>query len=454
MKVKAILNSGYFANARHAANYIAYIDRQSPIFDQNGTEKRVLSAQADVEAPGNSTVWYHVYSLNASDCERLGVDRNYMKNLIALKADELAKAYNISPNNLRMVCSWHNKDFHPHLHFLVWSTDSREAFIPHREKETDKNAALNAATLAVKSSFTNEIFRGDLAYLKEEKSAQRDKLNEQLRRLVSSEYLVDREITDALKALRRELRATKGKHTYKFLPPPLKVQVDNVLERVTQRDPVLRSMYEEYLDSQKELVLTYASNEETLDKKFAEIENSFFHPYCGFEDQRAGRAEVTRHNIIIQAAERYAGPTVRKKPASHSARQKSTSAQPANRNGTVSAHAAANPAPPHSGPAVQEKPASHGAQEKSTPEQDLAMNTQPADSDEKVDGSDYREKSPGYAAQNMLYRLAKTLRFDQQQAQIRNRAHQAANGLTGEKQNVRRLKTGLADERNLSSLER
>ena len=412
MKVKAILNSGYFANTRHATNYIAYIDRQSPIFDQNGTEKRVLSAQADVEAPGNSTVWYHVYSLNASDCERLGVDRNYMKNLIALKADEMAKAYNISPNNLRMVCSWHNKDFHPHLHFLVWSTDSREAFIPHREKETDKNAALNAATRTVKSCFTNEIFRGDLAYLKEEKSAQRDKLNEQLRRLVSSEYLVDREITDALKDLGKTLRATKGKHTYKFLPPPLKAQVDNVLERVTQRDPVLRSIYEDYLDSQKELVLTYASNEETLDKKFAEIENSFFHPYCGFEDRRAGRAEVTRHNIIIQAAERYAGP------------------------------------------AVQEKTASHDAQEKSTPEQDLAMNTQSVDSDEKVDGSDYREKSPGYAAQNMLYRLAKTLSFDQQQAQIRNRAHQAANGLTGEKQNVRRLKTGLADERNLSAMDR
>lgn len=109
MKVKAILNSGYFANARHASNYIAYIDRQSPIFDQNGTEKKVLSAQADVEAPGNSTIWYHVYSLNASDCERLEVNRNYMKNLIALKADEMAKAYNISPSNLRMVCSWHNK---------------------------------------------------------------------------------------------------------------------------------------------------------------------------------------------------------------------------------------------------------------------------------------------------------------------------------------------------------
>ena len=326
--------------------------------------------------------------------------------------------------------------------------------MPHRGKEADKNAALNAATRAVKSSFTNEIFRGDLEHLKEEKSVQRDKLNEQLRTLVSSEYLVDREIIDALKVLGKELRATKGKHTYKFLPPPLKAKVDNVLEQITRRDPILKSMYEEYLDSQKELMLTYASYEDTLDKKFAEIENSFFHPYCNFEDRRAGRAEVTRHNIIIQAAERYAGPTVRKKPASHSAPQKSTSAQEVDRNSTARSHATANSSSPRGGPAVQEKPASHGAQEKSTPEQDLAMNTQPADSDEKVDGSDYREKNPGYAAQNMLYRLAKTLHFDQQQAQIRNRAHQAANGLTGEKQNVRRLKTGLADERNLSSLER
>lgn len=71
-----------------------------------------------------------------------------------------------------------------------------------------------------------------MAYLKEEKSALRDKLNEQLRKLVSSEYLVDREITDALKALGRELRDTPGKHTYKFLPPALKAQVDDVLEKL------------------------------------------------------------------------------------------------------------------------------------------------------------------------------------------------------------------------------
>lgn len=436
MKVKAILNSGYFANARHATNYIAYIDRQSPIFDQNGTEKNVLSAQVEVEAPSNSTVWRHVYSLNASDCERLGVDRNYMKNLIALKADELAKAYNISPSNLRMVCSWHNKDFHPHLHFLVWSTDSREAFIPHREKETDKSAALNAATRKVKSSFTNEIFRGDLEYLKEEKSKRRDKLNEQLRKLVSSEYLVDREITDALKDLGKDLRETPGKHTYKFLPPQLKAEVDGVLEKIMQRDPILRPMYEEYLDSQKELALTYASYEETLDKKFAEIENSFFHPYCDFEERRAGRAEVTRHNIIIHAAERYVRPTVQRKTASHVPQKKSTPAMTSAGN----AAALSQTGKPPNAPTVQEKTASHSEPENATP-------------DEKVDGSDYQEKSPTYAVQNMLFRLAKTLNSDQQQTQRMNRAAHVANGLTGEKQNVRKLKTGLSDERNLSTID-
>ena len=436
MKVKAILNSGYFANARHATNYIAYIDRQSPIFDQNGTEKNVLSAQVEVETPGNSTVWRHVYSLNASDCERLGVDRNYMKNLIALKADELAKAYNISPNHLRMVCSWHNKDFHPHLHFLVWSTDSREAFIPHREKETDKSAALNAATRKVKSSFTNEIFRGDLEYLKEEKSKRRDKLNEQLRKLVSSDYLVDREITDALKDLGKDLRETPGKHTYKFLPPQLKAEVDSVLEKIMQRDPILRPMYEEYLDSQKELALTYASYEETLDKKFAEIENSFFHPYCDFEERRAGRAEVTRHNIIIHAAERYVRPAVQRKTASHVPQKKSTPAMTSAGN----AAALSQTGKPPNAPAVQEKTASHSEPENATP-------------DEKVDGSDYQEKSPTYAVQNMLFRLAKTLNRDQQQTQRMNRAAHVANGLTGEKQNVRKLKTGLSDERNLSTID-
>lgn len=319
---------------------------------------------------------------------------------------------------------------------MVWSTDSREAFIPHREKETDKSAALNAATRKVKSSFTNEIFRGDLEYLKEEKSKRRDKLNEQLRKLVSSEYLVDREITDALKDLGKDLRETPGKHTYKFLPPQLKAEVDSVLEKIMQRDPILRSMYEEYLDSQKELALTYASYEETLDKKFAEIENSFFHPYCDFEERRAGRAEVTRHNIIIHAAERYVRPTVQRKTASHVPQKKSTPAMTSAGN----AAALSQTGKPPNAPTVQEKTASHSEPENATP-------------DEKVDGSDYQEKSPTYAVQNMLFRLAKTLNRDQQQTQRMNRAAHVANGLTGEKQNVRKLKTGLSDERNLSTID-
>ena len=247
---------------------------------------------------------------------------------------------------------------------------------------------------------------------------------------------MDREITDALKDLGKELRETPGKHTYKFLLPQLKAEVDGVLEKIMQRDPILRPMYEEYLDSQKELALTYASYEETLDKKFAEIENSFFHPYCDFEERRAGRAEVTRHNIIIHAAERYVRPTVQRKTASHAPQKKSTTAMTSAGNAAVLSQAGKPP----NAPAVQEKTASHSEPENATP-------------DEKVDGSDYQEKSPTYAVQNMLFRLAKTLNSDQQQTQRMNRAAHVANGLTGEKQNVRKLKTGLSDERNLSTID-
>lgn len=173
-----------------------------------------------------------------------------------------------------------------------------------------------------------------------------------------------------------------------------------------------------------------------MDKKFAEIENSFFHPYCGFEERRAGRAEVTRHNIIIHAAERYVRPTVQEKTASHAPQKKSIPAMTSVGNAAALSLAGKPP----NAPTVQEKIASHSEPENATP-------------DEKVEGSDYQEKSPTYAVQNMLFRLAKTLNSDQQQAQRKNRAARVANGLTGEKQNVRKLKTGLSDERNLSTIE-
>ena len=49
-----------------------------------------------------------------------------------------------------------------------------------------------------------------------------------------------------------------------------------------QRDPILRPMYEEYLDSQKELALTYASYEETLDKKVCRDRKQLLSPLLRF----------------------------------------------------------------------------------------------------------------------------------------------------------------------------
>lgn len=52
-----------------------------------------------------------------------------------------------------------------------------------------------------------------------------------------------------------------------------------------------------------------------------------------------------------------------------------------------------------------------------------------------------------------MFRLAKTLQTDQQQAYIQNRAIQAANGLLRKKQNVLKIKTSIAEDENLSAME-
>ena len=87
---------------------------------------------------------------------------------------------------------------------------------------------------------------------------------------------MDREITDALKDLGKDLRETPGKRTYKFLPPQLKAEVDSVLEKIMRRDPILRPMYEEYLDSQKELALTYAPTKKHWTKSLQRSKTASF----------------------------------------------------------------------------------------------------------------------------------------------------------------------------------
>ena len=297
MRVKSILVSDYIKDQKHLKNMIDYCDRQSPIFDGSGKEINPEAVKAEVTAREGMIVWNSVFSLSEQDCKRLGVDRDYMKNLIAAKAPEIAKIYNISPEHFRAACSWHDKDFHPHLHMLFWSTKNGEGFIPH-PAGAKADPYLNKATRQLKSLLTNEIFAGDTLHLKKEKMERREQLNKQLRRALKNP--VNEELSVAVGELGEKLSGVRGRHIYKYLPPDLKKEVDGLLERICKSEPAVGRAAKAYLDSKKDMHLIYASDEQVLDKHFEEMEKAFYHPdYHGY----SATAEVTRHNIIIKAAD-------------------------------------------------------------------------------------------------------------------------------------------------------
>ena len=78
---KIILVGGFLKSQTHALNNLAYMDRQSSLFDENGQEITVREAQQAVRDT-ESIIWRHYVSFRREDVERLSVDREYMNCLL------------------------------------------------------------------------------------------------------------------------------------------------------------------------------------------------------------------------------------------------------------------------------------------------------------------------------------------------------------------------------------
>ena len=293
---KIILVGGFLKSQTHALNNLAYMDRQSSLFDENGQEITVREAQQAVRDT-ESIIWRHYVSFRREDVERLSVDREYMKALVTLKKAALAKTYHIAPENLRAFCSWHNKDHHPHMHMIFFSTKRREGYLIPTKGKTAKEA-MNAATERMKAAYAREVFREELTPVYEQKTQVRDQpsenVEEQLRTITKERYKVDPALTKDLRALGKEIRALEGRKYYMYLPPELKEKVDGMLRRLVDNDPNAGKLFEEYRTTQQEIVKTYAENPISVAKKMKEWENDFFHPAQGGDSKR--------HNMIISSA--------------------------------------------------------------------------------------------------------------------------------------------------------
>lgn len=239
------------------------------LFSDSEDEIILSQAQKNIaEHQGN--VWSHVISLTREDAERLGYTAPEMwRNLIMRHTDDIARAQNISLENLRWYAAFHNTAHHPHIHLMVYSTDIKEGFLTENGIEQ------------IKSAFANDIFHNELYQVYEKQTAVRNRLRSEAERTMKdllSELKnstgSDPQLEMLIVKLHGQLKNTKGKKVYGYLQPNVKKTVDLIVALLA-KNPVLKKMYEEWCSLEQQKYETYTS---ALQKFPPLEENKVFKP--------------------------------------------------------------------------------------------------------------------------------------------------------------------------------
>lgn len=265
------------------------------LFDMDGIVDMQKERQRVIENDG-SVKWSHIVSLSREDAERTSFDnRQAWQNLIRAKAYDLARIYNISPENLVINAAYHDKAHHPHIHLFFYSTDNREGTF------AGKDALINK-TEKMKSLFNNTIFSGDTAFLKEEKQEYKKAFQNEMEQITKAigrkGYEPHPKIEEAFSDLSDSLIDYTGRPYYQYLQPEVKLQVQDVLKKCVELDPNLNKIFSRTCDNQKAFIAMYADDEEKINKRLESFKEHFFTP-DGKNDSR------TLHNIIIKNAMLY-----------------------------------------------------------------------------------------------------------------------------------------------------
>lgn len=233
-----------------------------------------------------SRKWSHILSLPAEDAKTAGYDnRAAWKELIISKAPELAKAYNISLENLVLHCAYHGNTDNPHVHLLMYSTDSAEGFVKGGK------AGMQKATERVKSVLAGEIYRGLRLTLTKEKDSLRKELSQELAEQLNKMDVPLKLVRD-YEELGNRLLALPGKRDYGYLPAPVKEFTDRLLQDLFFL-PEMAPYFQALCAVQRQLIGQYITQEQLLDARMEEFERNFFHP-------DKGRAYY--HNLLLRSA--------------------------------------------------------------------------------------------------------------------------------------------------------
>ncbi len=129
-------------------------------------EKIVLSRVRKEIAEHEGNVWIPIISLTREDAEQFGYNNaEAWKNLLRAHSADVAASMKIHPDNLRWYAAYHNKDTHPHVHMVIYSTDPKEGYLT------------KTGIRQLKSALANDVFRPEMLEYYSQKTEQRDALS-------------------------------------------------------------------------------------------------------------------------------------------------------------------------------------------------------------------------------------------------------------------------------------
>ena len=233
-------------------------------------EPIILNQAANEIAEHKGNVWSHVVSLRREDAVRLGFDNSdAWRELVKRHISDIAKAQNIPLCNLKWYAAYHDTTHHPHIHWLVYSTNPKQGFLT------------KAGIDKIRSAFANDIFHDDLQSIYQEQTVSRDELKavsknefESIVNMIASNDHTDPQLEELIRKLYIQLQNVKGKKVYSYLPMEIKETVNKIFSELA-KDENIQQLYDKWCSLERLKYKTYTQKEAELPEL---VDNKVFQP--------------------------------------------------------------------------------------------------------------------------------------------------------------------------------
>ena len=274
---RAIEDNNLFVNESTYADYIA----TRPRVEKSGSHGLFSSIDENINlkkvseeiANHGGNVWTMIVSLRREDAERLGFNNaKRWRDVIGSKTEEIARNFKIPLSELKWYGAFHNESHHPHIHVIIYSSDTSKGYLSKVGIER------------MRSSLANTIFQDDIYHIAEEqtkirnelKSDFKEKLAEILLRIENGTY-ENEEIRQKLIELSIRLHNTKAKKVYGYLKRDVKDLIASIVDLLAE-DEDISKLYDMWYEEKYKILRMYSSNVPTKiplseNKEFNSIKN-------------------------------------------------------------------------------------------------------------------------------------------------------------------------------------